>query len=104
MKVALGAMIENREAAALAGKLSQSTVEFYEGKVGHILRVFEYPCGNCGRAVCGEHASEADAGKEHVPFLLKNLSATHADDYISRRRKEGASDRTAYKELVALRL
>ena len=41
---------------------------------------------------------------QHVPFLLARLSASYADSYVSRRRKEGASDRTIYKELVALRV
>ncbi len=104
MSDALCLMIESREAEARAGKLSESTVRFYKEKAGHILRVFEYPCGKCGRPVCAEHTSEKDAGKEHVPFLLRHLSPAHADNYISRRRKEGASDRTVYKELVALRV
>lgn len=64
----------------------------------------QYPCGKCGRPVCDEHTSAEDAGKVHVPFLLRHLSPAHADSYISRRRKESASDRTVYKELVALRV
>ncbi len=104
MSDALSLMVESREAEARAGKLSDSTVRFYREKAGHILRVFEYPCGNCGRAVCDTHLFATDAGTRHVPFPLARLSAVDADGYISRRRKEGASDRTIYKELVALRV
>jgi integrase len=61
-------------------------VAFYLRKAGHLKRVFEM----------------TDDGRE-MPFGLARLDARDVDDYISRRRREGAHENTIAKELVTLR-
>ena len=79
-------LLKDREEQARAGRRSADTVEFYRRKSGHLVRVFE----------------TTDDGK-YVPFLVRDLKAFHVDDFISRRRREGAQDSTIAKELVTLR-
>jgi len=83
---ALKLLLKTRSEESRAGRKSAATVAFYEGKAGHWVRLLEHN----------------KAGEYH-PFLLAKLRARHVDDYISKRRSEGASDHTISKELVTLR-
>jgi len=83
---ALQLLLRQRREQATAGRRSFDTVRFYETKAGHLVRVLEM----------------TDDGV-YVPFLLAGLHARHVDDFISRRRFEGAREATIAKELVTLR-
>jgi len=83
---ALTLLLRDRAEQARAGRRSLDTVAFYRKKAGHLVRVFELdPDGN------------------RVSFPLAKLQPGHVDSYISRRRTEGASESTIYKEIVTLR-
>lgn len=72
-----------------AGERSSATLNCYQYKAGHLLRVFEH--GGDGKA-------------PRVPFHLRSMSAKAVDDYISLRRRETVVDHTIHKELTTLRL
>lgn len=94
MTDALELLIKQREEEAKAGQKSADTVEFYRKKAGAVLRVFEYP-----------DAATCPAGTEprRVPFYLRDLKAADVSAFISKRREEGVSQSTIYKELVTVR-
>jgi len=83
---ALNLLLQNRQERATAGRGSQDTVDFYRSKAGHLVRIFEH-----------------DEDGNRRPFLLSRLQAFDVDQYISRRRAEGAGENTLSKELVTLR-
>ncbi len=83
---ALELLLQARAEKATAGRGSAETVAFYRRKAGHLVRVFE----------------TTDDGV-YVPFKLSRLHARDVDEYVSRRRSEGASESTISKELVTLR-
>ncbi len=83
---ALTLLLRDREEQARAGRRSLDTVGFYRAKAGHLVRIFE-----------------VDAAGNRVSFPLAKLQPVHVDSYISRRRAEGASESTIYKEIVTLR-
>jgi integrase len=70
-----------------AGRKAQATVDFYTSKGGTLIRLFE---------------GDPDAGT-YAPLRLKLLRAWHVDDFIAKRRAEGAGENTISKELVTLR-
>ena len=82
---AMTRFVAKRAEEAKAGRRSPATVEFYASKAGHLIRFFEYSTG------------------ERIPFLLSNLQPAGVDDYVSKRRTEGAGEHTISKELVTLR-
>jgi len=83
---ALQLLVTQRREQAVAGRRSFETVHFYESKAGHLVRVLETtPDG------------------VYLPFPLAGLQARHVDNFISRRRGEGAHESTISKELVTLR-
>ncbi len=86
LSAALNLLLENRQERATAGRGSQDTVDFYRSKAGHLVRIFEH-----------------DEDGNRRPFLLSRLQAFDVDQYISRRRAEGAGENTLSKELVTLR-
>jgi len=83
----LDVFLKERASQAMAGRRSEETVDFYERKAGHLVRLFEQP----------------DESRPHVPFVLKNLRARHVDEYVEQRRLEGAAESTIQKELTTLR-
>lgn len=82
---ALGLLLEDRQAQVAAGNRSAGTVRMYRVKAGHLIRVFEME------------------GDQQKPFLLVRLKARHVDEYIEKRRDEGAAEHTIAKELTTLR-
>ncbi len=76
---ALRLLIDRREEEALAGRKSPSTVSFYRSKCGHLARVLG------------------------ADLRLELAHPSDVDRYVSQRRREGSSDHTISKELVALR-
>jgi integrase len=83
---ALQALLKQRREQAAAGRRSFETVGFYATKAGHLVRILEMT-----------------DDETWVPFPLAGLQARHVDDYVSRRRGEGAGEATIAKELVTLR-
>jgi integrase len=84
---AFALLLNDREAKAKATppKSTMETVRFYRIKAGHWRRILQ-----------GENESSP-------PFMLAELSAKHVDQFIEKRRTEGATEHTISKELVTLR-
>ncbi len=90
---ALEALLGQRRELVAQGERSQSTVDFYLSKAGHLLRVFADP------KILGPE------------LMLATLRPWHVDAYISQRRGEWADDKgtrhvtdhTITKELTTLR-
>ncbi len=77
---ALTAFLADRRHRAAKDDLSEETVEFYECKVGHLVRIL---------------------GHELRISTLKD--STHSWEYVEQRRRENVIDRTIEKELIVLR-
>ena len=76
---ALELLVRERASQALAGKRSEQTVAFYRKKAGVVLH-------HLGRAL-----------------RLARIDARVVDDYIEKRRFDGAAENTIAKELATLR-
>jgi len=79
LKSAFQRLVDHRQAKARIGEGSIKTAAFYAQKAGHWHRIF------------GES------------FPLAKLSAQDVDNYVFRRREEGASQATVAKEMLTLR-
>jgi integrase len=84
---ALELVVERTQSMVKAGKRSDSTVTFYEKKIGHWVRIFEI-----------------DSEGNHRPLQLARFRPADVDAFIDQRRDEGAGEHTIHKELVTLRL
>ncbi len=83
---AIGLLLVDCEELVRAGKRSPETLSFYKTKAGHLIRLLE-----------------TSSSGQYVPLSLTALRARDADNYVSERRREGVSENTISKELVALR-
>lgn len=79
VEMAMQRLLDHRHDKALLGEGSDRTVSFYAQKAGHWLRILG------------------------ADYKLSKITAAIVDDYISKRRHEGAKQTTVAKELVCLR-